>query len=655
MIPGFIRFADLVRAKLKATLVTRRLGSVDSQRIETELEGYLDREEHADAKAFHRSTLKKVGNRIREHRSQVTLGLVLISIATVTTILEPWVFGQAIDRAIVTGKKEQIPFWAGLYFSVVVFRVVSVVLQARIFEQVGQKVIRKVRLQLYQRLQSLPMEVYDRNPTGRLVTRVTNDVQTLGDMFSAGFVSMALNLLTITGILVWMVIVQWKLALWVLLVMPFLFYAVGLYSAKLRIAYRNARSRLSALNAFLAENILGMRVVQLFGRESLHLERFDRLNAWYMQAQKGTVLLFAFFQPTITLAQGIAMTLLLYFGAESAIRGEVQPGMLVAFFAYVSTLFQPMRELADKWNIFLSGMASAERIFGLLEWRPEVGSVDSFEEPTSVKTYIDIQGRIEFQNVWFAYDGREQWALKDLNLVIEPGQSLGIVGHTGAGKSTLISLLLRFREPQKGRILLDGKDLREYDRRRLRASVGLVQQDVFLFSGSIEENIHLWREPDRVSAQMDSHFRTRENLERLGLQLSDADFAKELDERGGNLSAGERQILAFERARYSDPRIWILDEATSNIDSETELKLSQEFEAAAQGKTKVLIAHRLATVRDCDRILVLHRGEKVEWGTHAELIAQDGLYARLYRYQTSTEELQATLAQGAVPHLTPAT
>jgi ABC-type multidrug transport system fused ATPase/permease subunit len=470
-------------------------------------------------------------------------------------------------------------------------------------------------------------------------------------MFSAGFVSMILNVLTIAGILIWLLVMSPKLGLIILTVMPFLFATVGYYSGRLRVSYRNARSRLSALNAFLAENILGMRVVQLFGREALHLERFDRLNAWYMEAQKNTVRVFALFQPSITLAQGTATTLLLYFGAESALKGEIQPGVLVAFFSYVATLFQPMRELADKWNIFLSGMASAERIFGLLEWKPEDGPAAEFVEPQEALPYQELQGEIVFDQVWFAYEG-EKWVLKNFSLKVRPGERIGVVGHTGAGKSTLISLLLRFREPQRGRILLDGRDLRDYDRRSLRASIGMVQQDVFLFSGSIEENVHLWR-PQVLASNGEASI--RERLASLGLDVSERELELELDERGGNLSAGQRQLLAFERARSQNPRLWILDEATSNIDSETEHRVVSEFDGASRGKTCFLIAHRLATVRTCNRILVLHRGELVECGTHQELIQRDGLYARLYRFQTSSEELETRLAHPDSPQASPAT
>jgi len=622
--------------------------------IDADLEGYLDREEatHQAQSRIQRMAIVRVWRRIRSERLAVAGGLALILVATGATIFEPWVFGRAIDRALLPKDMDAIRVWAFFYFGIILLRVSATILQALVFENLGQRVVKQLRVELYQRLQSLSMEVYDRNPSGRLITRVTNDIQSLGDMFSAGFVSMILNLLTIAGILVWMTISAPRLAVYVLAVMPFLFLSVGYFSEKLRYCYRTARSRLSALNAFLAENILGMRVVQLFGRERLHLERFDRLNSWYIDAQKNTVRVFSLFVPTITFAQGLATTLVLYFGAGEAMRGEMAPGMLVAYFTYIGNLFQPMRDLADKWNIFLSGMASAERIFGLLDWKPEEGPVQTFTDPVAAEPYPELRGEIVFENVWFAYEG-EKWVLRDFKLTVRAGERIGVVGHTGAGKSTLISLLLRFREPQRGRVLLDGRDIREYDRRRLRASIGMVQQDVFLFSGSIEENVHLWRHNPGTAQDL------QERLVRLGLDFKQEDFSRELEERGGNLSAGQRQILAFERARTMNPRLWILDEATSNIDSETEHRVVSEFDGASRGKTCFLIAHRLATVRECDRVLVLHRGELVECGSHVELISRDGLYARLYRFQTSSEELETTLSaalpDAAGAHTSPAT
>jgi ATP-binding cassette subfamily B protein len=325
------------------------------------------------------------------------------------------------------------------------------------------------------------------------------------------------------------------------------------------------------------------------------------------------------------------MTLLIWYGGSAAHAGAIQVGVLVAFSTYLLSLFQPVREIADKWSVFLSGMTAAERVFGILDWKPEIGDGETSGEPRAL---AGVQGRITFENVWFAYE-EERWILRDISLEIAPGSRVGIVGHTGAGKTTIISLLLRFYEPQRGRILLDGRDIRELDRRSLRAAIGIIQQDVFLFSGSIADNISLWREsaPEAGPA-------VRAALQQMGFArwLEPATAANELQERGANLSMGERQVLAYARALSARPSIWILDEATANVDSHTEEKLGASLAAAAGGRTSILIAHRLASVRSADQILVMHKGVLVENGDHRALMAKDGLYARLYRYQSAGGE-----------------
>jgi ABC-type multidrug transport system fused ATPase/permease subunit len=433
-------------------------------------------------------------------------------------------------------------------------------------------------------------------------------------MFSAGFVTILVNILTVIGIMCWLFALDARMAVAALVIFPFLLAASVYFSGKLRIAYREARARLSAFNASLAENLMGMRVVQLFGREKRQLERLGEINESYAQAQIGSVRVFAFFQPSITWATGISMAAVIAYGGRKAMlpleQGGIAPGVLVAFFAYVLTIFQPIREIADKWNLFLSGMASAERIFSILDWPVEM---DPFREVQSGPG--SIRGDIVFENVWFAYEG-ENWVLKDFSLHIRPGMRIGVVGHTGAGKSTLISLLLRFYEPGRGRILVDGRDLREWDKRELRSRIGMIQQDVFLFSGTVAENITLFK-PGRDAVIEKSGFADRGALY----------------ERGVNLSMGERQRIAFLRACAAEPDLWILEEATSNVDSRTELEISRELERAARGKTQLLVAHRLATVRDCDLILVLHQGELVEAGRHDELVRTGGTYSRLVALQ----------------------
>jgi ATP-binding cassette, subfamily B, multidrug efflux pump len=551
---------------------------------------------------------------LSRHRGLFWGGVVLILLATAAALLEPRLFGYAIDEAVIPRDLGRLRWIAIGFLAVEILRVVATISQSLIFTLLGQRVMQDLRQELLSHLQRLPVSTFDRHPAGKLVTRVTNDIGSLAEMFSAGFVTILSNILTVVGIIIWLFWLEPRIAAVSLTIFPFLIAASVYFSGRLRVAYREARARLSAFNASLAENLMGIRVVQLFGREGRQMQKLSAINESYAQAQIGSVKVFAFFQPSITWATGISMALLISYGGRKALlpsaEGGIAPGVLVAFFAYVMTLFQPIREIADKWNLFLSGMASAERIFSILEWPVEM---EEFKEvPPSSGT---LKGEIRFENVWFAYEG-ENWVLRDFSLVIRPGMRVGVVGHTGAGKSTLISLLLRFYEPQRGCIRVDGRDLRDWDRRELRSRIGMIQQDVFLFSGSVEENISLFR--PELSRGETSHGEWERG---------------ELYERGVNLSMGERQRIAFLRARASDPDLWILDEATSNVDSGTEATIARELQDSAAGKTQLLVAHRLATVRECDLIVVLHQGELVESGIHEELVRAGGTYSRLVALQ----------------------
>ena len=586
-----------------------------------------DLEHYSDADGFSQKGVKKRDLRrllrfIAHYRWLVVLGLVLILAGTAAALMESRIFGYAIDEAIVPKNLTALNQIGMVFLLVECVRISATIAHSYVFALVGQYVMQDLRLALFSHLQRLSLSVHDRNPAGRLVTRVTNDIAALAEMFSSGFVTILSNFLVVVGTLIWLYALDLRLALISTAVFPLLLAASVYFSGRLKTAYREARAKLSALNAFFAENLLGMRVVHLFNRQKLHLGRFERINQAYADAQISSVKVFALFQPSITWASGIAMALLIWYGGVMAHGGALKIGVLISFFAYVLALFQPVREIADKWNIFVSGMASAERIFSILDWSTELESKDITIAPQPLE---EVQGRIVFENVWFAYDA-EHWVLRNFSAVIEPGMRVGIVGHTGAGKTTIISLLMRFYDPQKGRILLDGKDLREYDKRSLRSAVGIIQQDVFLFSGAIRDNITLWRDVPVPMIPME------------GFQLTEEKLGMELLERGVNLSAGERQILAFARALATGPRIWILDEATANVDSDSERQFQLALEASAKGRTAILIAHRLATVRSADQILVLHKGELVESGNHAHLMRINGLYSRLYRYQAAIED-----------------
>jgi ATP-binding cassette subfamily B protein len=538
---------------------------------------------------------------------------------TSAALLEPRLFGYAIDEAIVPKDWDKLRIIGTVFFFVVCIRVLSAARQGYFFELLGQKVTQDLRVQLFAHLQSLPVSTLDCNPVGRLLTRVTNDVAALNEMFSAGFVSILCNILLVFGILFWLMILDFKLGLIASSVFPVLAVISLYFSKKLQFAYRDSRNKLSALNAFLAENLAGMKIVQLFNRQEIHLNRFIRLCQWYAEAQISSIRVYALFQPAITISSGLSIALIIWFGGRETLAGNLKVGVLVAYFSYSMSLFQPVREIADKWNIILSGMTAAERIFSLLAWNSEMKEGEVHKEALPIPS---IRGRIVFENVWFAYQG-ENWVLKDFNLEIHPGEKIGVVGHTGAGKTTIISLLLRFYEPQKGRIFLDGKELNQYDKRALRASIGIVQQDVFLFSGTFEQNISFWKE---ISKE-----KLKGLLTQVGLRNR---FESEtFQERGSNFSMGERQVIAFARALAKEPKIWILDEATANLDSKTEAVLHQALDVASAQCTTLFIAHRLATVRNADRILVLNQGSLVECGNHDELMQKNGFYHRLYRYQ----------------------
>jgi ATP-binding cassette, subfamily B, multidrug efflux pump len=588
----------------------------------TGMEAYLESE---DSKKVGRGTVSKTLVELAAHPGPLMGGLALVVLGATAGLSEPRIFGYAIDEAILPGKLEQLSHLALFFLLAVCLRVGAVIGSAYLFEVLGQRVGQSLRLKLFSHLERLPVATFDRNPAGRLMTRVTNDVASVNEMFSAGVATIFSNVLTVIGILAWLLYLNPKLGLIASSILPLMFLASAHFSRKLGVAYREARSKLSALNAFLAENLLGMKVVHLFNRQARHLERFDRVNHWYTDAQISSIRIYALFQPTITLCSGIAVALVIWFGGRDVIDGRIQVGVLVAYFAYLLSLFQPLRELADKWNMFLSGMAAAERIFEILQWPVEM---EPSEASRAAKPIPELKGRIQFENVWFAYD-KEHWVLRDLSLDIPAGSRLGVVGHTGAGKTTLISLLMRFYEPQKGRILLDGRDLREYSKRDLRTSIGIIQQDAFLFSGTMKDNITFWKEGGLSGEVADA-------LHAMGLGAEWQ--SRELQERGSNVSVGEKQALAFARAMASQPGIWILDEATANMDSRTEQVLQSRLEASSRGRTAIFIAHRLATVRSADQIIVLHRGSLVERGRHEDLVRMDGLYARLYRYQRAQQE-----------------
>jgi len=529
----------------------------------------------------------------------------------------------------------------------------------------GQRVMRDLRRDIFGHVQRLPVVFFDRNPVGRLVTRVTSDVEALNELFTAGVVAGLGDLFTLLAISAVMLFTDWRLALASFAVIPFVYWVSHVFRAKVRDSYRDVRTRLARINAYLQERITGMRIVQLFGRESTEAQRFDELNRGHLQANLDSITYYALYFPAIEVLTSIALASLIVAGAHRVEIGSLTVGTVAAFLQLVRRFFQPLQDLSDKFNTLQQAMAASERVFRLLD--TEAANVGGTVEgsnggterlragsgPPFHRSTVRPQGvTVAFEDVWFAYDlghvARDggppvspEWVLKGVSFKVEPGRTLALVGHTGAGKTTIINLLLRFYDPQRGRILVDGVDVREMPLSDLRALVGYVQQDIFLFAGDVLSNIRL---SNSISEDQVTVAATRVGADRVIRRLPHG-YAQVLGERGASISVGERQLLSFARAIAADPALLILDEATSAVDSEIEAEIQRALAVLMRGRTTIAVAHRLSTIVDSDEILVLHHGLVRERGTHRQLLAKRGLYERLYRLQAGVA--RDTLQAGA--------
>jgi len=551
--------------------------------------------------------------------------------------LRPKLIQEAIDRFIVPGDLDGLMAMILLLMAALIGEGILSFARGYLTQWVGQQAIFDLRVKVYRHIQKQALSFFDRTPVGRLITRATSDVEALSDVLSAGLVVILGDLFRIAFILYFMFSLNWVLALAVLGVMPIMVYVTFLFRVKVRDQYRETRKQVARLNSFLQEHVSGMSIVQVFSREKEEMRRFSDINDDHRAAQVKTIFYFALFWPAVDIVGSIALGLIIWFGGLHAMTGTLTLGVLIAFIQYTRQFFEPIRNLSDQYNTLQSAMAGAERIFGLLD---EDTSIKESETPVEVGR---LSGRIEFRNVWFTYDRvrrddqEPNWILRDVSFTVEPGDKVAIVGATGAGKTTIINTLLRFYEIDRGQILIDGTDIREMRLADLRGHVGLVLQDVFLFSGSVERNLTL-ENPDI----------TREEIERAS-QLVGADsfirklpaaYEQDVRERGASLSYGQRQLLSFVRALVYDPEILVLDEATSSVDTETEHLIEQALEALMEGRTSLVIAHRLSTIQHSDKIIVMHRGKIWEQGTHQELLALAGLYRKLYELQYKEQEEQ---------------
>lgn len=582
---------------------------------------------------------------LKPYKWRVFLAIGLTIIVTPLQLVQPRLFAIVIDRYITPAVGHKIP--AGVAFHgiawVALAFIATLILsftfqygQVRIMQSVGQQTMYDLRKHIFGHLQKLPMSFFDRTPVGRLVTRVTTDVDALNDLFAAGVVAMVNDCCFLVAAVVYMFKLNWRLAFAALAVLPLMLGVTWLFRNSVREANRRIRTAIARINAFLQEHISGMSIIQLFNRERKAREQFTELNRVYNVAFKDQIWAFALFYPAIEFLSAVAYALIFWFGGLRVLARGLGIGVVTEFFMYSQRFFTPIQDLSEKFNILQSAMAASERIFKLLD-EPLTMQSGSRNIPAEAN-----RGEIEFRNVWFAYRGgenpkEEDWVLRDVSFRVAPGQNVAIVGHTGAGKTTVIQLLLRFYDVQRGEILLDGVNIRDLDVQNLRRLFGIVLQDPFLFSGTIESNVRLGTES--ISAA-DVH----RALEQVGLgSFVDSlvhGTATEVSERGATLSVGQRQLISFARALAHNPRFLILDEATSSVDTQTEMLIREAVDRLLSGRTALVIAHRLSTIQHADRILVFHKSRLREEGTHQELLARRGIYYRLYQLQYKDQELR---------------
>ena len=643
----------------------------------------MSQEEEILGKAYDSRLMARLLKYLRPYRWQVAIALVSILLKSFADVLGPYLTKVAIDRYLSPAKGMSTGFWnwlspraivgiaqiASIYVGLLVFSFLLEFLQTYFMQWTGQKVMFDLRKQIFRHLQRLHVAFYDKNPVGRLVTRVTTDVDALNEMFTSGVVSIFEDVFVLVGILGVMLCMNWKLALVTFAVLPFIVYSTKIFRDRVRDSYRRIRVAIARINSYLQEHISGMVVLQLFNRERRAYNKFSEINRTHVDAYKDAIMAYSIYYPVVEVLSSIAIACVIWFGGGDIMRNlrvssvavsfnwktliafRLVPtvaslGVLVAFIQYALRFFRPIMDFSEKYNILQSAMAASERIFKLLDTPVQVVSPAVTKKPQGA-------GRIEFDHVWFAYrdtpaeaadvadNQAPDWVLRDVSFTIEPGETAAIVGHTGAGKTTLISLLLRFYDVQKGAVRIDGVDVREMDLADLRTRFGVVLQDPFLFSGTVGGNIRLGTK--RIKD---------EDVQKAVEDVNLADFIRglpkgfdeEVRERGSTLSTGQKQLISFARALAHNPKILILDEATSSVDTETEFKVRDALSRMVEGRTSVIIAHRLSTVQRADKIIVMHKGQVREMVTHQQLLAQRGIYFKLYQLQYKDQETNVARA-----------
>ena len=588
---------------------------------------YSDEEQDL-GKVYDRVLMKRLLAYLAPYKFQLLIIGFLIIGNTLARLAGPYLMQVAIDQHINPGIKEGLIMIAIWLVLALIGEFVFSYFEEYRMQMIGQHVMRDLRHTLFSHLQRLDVQFFDKNPVGRLMTRVMGDVQVLNELFASGVITVFANLLQILGIMVAMLLYNWKLALVTFTVIPIIFAATLVYQIYSRRAFREQRKQLARINAFLQENIVGMTTMKLFAQERRSHLRFNERNRRYLAANLRSIFYFSIFHPLIEVTATLATAVIIWYGGGQIVQNALTFGVLVAFLRYAERFFWPIRELSEKYTIFQNAMASSERIFQLLDTQPTIGST---VPKSGSKT---LKGEIEFRNVWFAYND-DDYVLQDVSFKVKPGEKVALVGHTGAGKTSIINLLCRFYEVNKGQILIDGVDIREMNLEELREAISIVQQNIFLFSDSIERNISLGN--PSISSEQVTRASKDVHLDRFVQKMPEV-YGTEIKEDGGGLSVGQKQLVAFARALASDPSILILDEATSSVDTETELLIEDAVNRLMENRTSVVIAHRLSTIQNADKIIVMHRGEIRETGTHNELLQQEGIYYRLYQLQYKGQE-----------------
>jgi len=623
-------------------------------------------------KAYDSRLMRRLLVYLKPYKLQVGISLVAILFTAFADVLGPYLTKVAVDLYMTRSTGTNHSAWtrylssnpmtgitqiAGIYFGSLLFIYVLAFVQTYLMQWTGQKVMFDLRSQIFRHIQRMHVAFFDRNPTGRLVTRVTYDVDALNEMFTSGVVSIFEDVLVLAGIVFVMLRMNWWLALLAFSVIPLIMIATQIFRKFVRESYRRIRTAIARINSYLQEHVSGMSVVQLFNREERAFQDFETVNRQHMKAFKDAIMAYALYYPVVEILSSIAVAIIIWVGGGGVLRGVVTLGVLVAFIQYSQRFFRPIQDLSDKYNILQAAMAASERIFKLLDTPPEIVS------PAN-PALGDGSGQIEFRHVWFTYQRLDdsmrerlrssstpekenvEWVLRDVSFTIEPGETAAIVGHTGAGKTTLSSLMMRFYDVQRGAILIEGIDVRDWDVQELRRRFAVVLQDPVLFTGTVTSNIRLGTE--RI---------TEEEIENAADQVNVGDYIRSLPsgfhepvrEGGSTLSTGQKQLINFARALAHNPRILILDEATSSVDTETELRVRSALTRLVTGRTSVIVAHRLSTIQTANRILVMHRGQLREIGTHQELLAQRGLYWKLYRLQYKDQEIPEPVIRSSDP------